>query len=180
MAADSGPVRVGPIDVVPWHVRSPAHAGSGNAEAGWSGIASPATFPQSIVRSSMFLLRPQLVPRSGRLLWSGGGWKKDVCRGGGNRRSQSRVKKRLSNDGVFENAPPHSACPARSWQRSPGGVSFEPEKSAKQTFALCGQVVDVANDAEEEQEGLKEITDCRFEMEDGRGRQICNSDFLLP
>jgi hypothetical protein len=37
------------------------------------------------------------------------------------------------------------------------GVSFEPEKSAKQTFALCGQVVDVANHAEEEEEGLKEM-----------------------
>jgi hypothetical protein len=41
------------------------------------------------------------------------------------------------------------------------GVSFEPQKSAKQTFALCGQVVDLANDAEndaeEEEEGLKEM-----------------------
>ena len=65
------------------------------------------------------------------------------------------LKKPLSNDGVAEDAAPDSACPAPSWQRGPVRVSFEPGGSAKQTFAIRGHVVDLVNDAEEEEEGSK-------------------------
>jgi hypothetical protein len=65
------------------------------------------------------------------------------------------LKKPLSNDGVADDAAPDSACPAPLWQRSPIRVSFEPAGGAKQTFAIRGHVVDVVNDAEEEEEGTK-------------------------
>jgi len=64
------------------------------------------------------------------------------------------LKKPLSNDGVPDDAAPDSACPAPSWQRSPIRASFEPAGGAKQTFAIRGHVVDLVNDAEEE-EGSK-------------------------
>jgi hypothetical protein len=65
------------------------------------------------------------------------------------------LKKPLSNDGVAEDAAPDSACTAPSWQRGPVRVSFEAGSSAKQTFAIRGHVVDLVNDAEEEEEGSK-------------------------
>ena len=65
------------------------------------------------------------------------------------------LKKPLSNEGIAEDAAPDSACPAPSWQRGPARVSFEPAGSAKQTFAIRGHVVDLINDAEEEEEGSK-------------------------
>jgi len=65
------------------------------------------------------------------------------------------LKKPLSNDGVPDDAAPDSACPAPLWQRSPARVSFEPVSGAKQTFAIRGHVVDLVNDAEEEEEGSK-------------------------
>jgi hypothetical protein len=65
------------------------------------------------------------------------------------------LKKELSNVGVTEDAAPDSACPAPSWQRSPVRVSFEAAGAAKQTFAIRGHVVDLVNDAEEEEEGSK-------------------------
>ncbi|MFZ1140102.1 MAG: hypothetical protein WAN76_13040 [Candidatus Sulfotelmatobacter sp.] len=65
------------------------------------------------------------------------------------------LKKPLSNDGVAEDAAPDSACPAPSWQRSPVRVSFEPGGSARQTFAIRGHVVDVVDDADEEEEGSR-------------------------
>ena len=65
------------------------------------------------------------------------------------------LKKELSSEGVPEDAAPDSACPAPSWQRRPVRVSFEPAGSAKQTFAIWGHVVDLVNDAEEEEEGSK-------------------------
>jgi hypothetical protein len=65
------------------------------------------------------------------------------------------LKRPLSNDGVAEDAAPDSACTAPSWQRGPVRVSFEPGGSAKQTFAIRGHVVDLVNDAEEEEEGSK-------------------------
>ena len=65
------------------------------------------------------------------------------------------LNKPLSNDGVPDDAAPDSACPAPAWQRSPVRVSFEPAGGAKQTFAIRGHVVDVVNDAEEEDEGSK-------------------------
>ena len=65
------------------------------------------------------------------------------------------LKKPLSNDGVPDDAAPDSACPAPLWQRSPARVSFEPVSGANQTFAIRGHVVDLVNDAEEEEEGSK-------------------------
>ena len=62
------------------------------------------------------------------------------------------LKKPLSNEGMPDDAPPDSACPIPSWQRSPMRVSFDPEGGAKQTFAIRGHVVDLVNDAEEEEE----------------------------
>ena len=65
------------------------------------------------------------------------------------------LKKELSNAGMAEDAAPDSACPAPAWQRGPMRVSFEAAVGAKQTFAIRGHVVDLVNDAEEEEEGTK-------------------------
>ena len=65
------------------------------------------------------------------------------------------LKKEMSGEGVSEDAAPDSACAAPAWQRSPARVSFEPVGGAKQTFAIRGHVVDLVNDAEEEEEGSK-------------------------
>ncbi len=65
------------------------------------------------------------------------------------------LNKPLSNDGIADDAAPDSACPAPVWQRSPVRLSFEPAGGAKQTFAIRGHVVDVVNDAEDEDEGSK-------------------------
>jgi hypothetical protein len=65
------------------------------------------------------------------------------------------LNKSLSNEGVLDDAPPDSACPAPFWQRSPMRVSFEPAGAAKETFAIRGHVVDLVNDVEEEEEGSK-------------------------
>jgi len=61
------------------------------------------------------------------------------------------LKKPLSNEGVAEDAEPDSACPAPSWQRAPVRVTFEPGGDAKQTFSIRGHVVDLVNDAEDEE-----------------------------
>lgn len=61
------------------------------------------------------------------------------------------LKQPLSDGGVPDDAAPDSACPAPTWQRSPARVSFEPAAGAKQTFAIRGHVVDLVNDAEEEE-----------------------------
>jgi hypothetical protein len=68
------------------------------------------------------------------------------------------LKKELSNiggssAGVAEDVAPDSACPAPAWQRGPVRVSFEAAGVVRQTFAIRGHVVDVVNDAEEEEEG---------------------------
>ena len=63
------------------------------------------------------------------------------------------LKKQLSNEGVSEDAAPDSACPVPIWQRGPVRVSFETVGGSKQTFAIRGHVVDLVNDAEEEEEG---------------------------
>jgi len=65
------------------------------------------------------------------------------------------LKKALAGDGLSDDAAPDSACPAPSWQRDPARVSFQPPGGAKETFAIRGHVVDVVNDAEEEEEGTK-------------------------
>lgn len=62
------------------------------------------------------------------------------------------LKKELSSDGVPDDAGPDSACVAPVWQRGPVRVSFEAGGSAKETFAIRGHVVDLVNDAEEEDE----------------------------
>ncbi len=61
------------------------------------------------------------------------------------------LKKPLSSDAVDEDAAPDSACPVPSWQRSPIRISFEPDGSPKQTFAIRGHAVDLVNDEEEEE-----------------------------
>ena len=65
------------------------------------------------------------------------------------------LKKALSNDGVPDDSAPDSACPVPAWQRAPMRVSFEPSGTTKQTFAIRGHVVDLVNDAEEEEAGSK-------------------------
>jgi hypothetical protein len=64
-------------------------------------------------------------------------------------------KKSLSSDGAKGDAEPDSACLAPVWQRNPTPVSFEAAGAETQTFALRGQVVDVVNDAEEEEDAPK-------------------------
>jgi hypothetical protein len=54
-----------------------------------------------------------------------------------------------------DDAAPDSACPTPGWQRSPVRVSFEAVGGVKQTFPIRGQVVDLINDAEENDEGSK-------------------------
>ena len=56
-----------------------------------------------------------------------------------------------ANDGAASDL----ACPPPSWQRAPVRVSFEPSGDAKQTFAIRGHVVDLVNDAEDEEEASK-------------------------
>jgi hypothetical protein len=65
------------------------------------------------------------------------------------------LKKLLSGDGVKDGAAPDSACPVPIWQRNPTRVSFEAAGAQKQTFAIRGQVVDLVNDAEEEEDAPK-------------------------
>ena len=62
------------------------------------------------------------------------------------------VLKKALAEGVAEDAAPDSACPAPVWQRGPVRVSFQPASGAKETFAIRGHIVDVVNDAEEEDE----------------------------
>jgi hypothetical protein len=59
------------------------------------------------------------------------------------------LKKTLSSDSIKDDASPDSACPLPEWQRNPTRVSFE-AAGEKQTFAIRGQVVDLVNDADEE------------------------------
>ncbi|MGC2447767.1 MAG: hypothetical protein WA477_08985 [Candidatus Sulfotelmatobacter sp.] len=60
------------------------------------------------------------------------------------------VLKKALSEGIPEDAPADSACPVPVWQRAPARVSFE-AAGAKQTFAIRGHVVDVVNDAEDEE-----------------------------
>lgn len=65
------------------------------------------------------------------------------------------LKKLLSNDGVKDDAAPDSACSTPVWQRNPARVRFEAAGAQKQTFAIRGQVVDLVNDAEEDEDAPK-------------------------
>jgi hypothetical protein len=62
------------------------------------------------------------------------------------------LKKEISSTGVPDDAAPDSACPVPLWQRGPVRVSFEPAGGPKETFAIRGHVVDLVNDAEEEED----------------------------
>jgi hypothetical protein len=62
------------------------------------------------------------------------------------------VLKKLLAAGLPENAAPDSVCPAPTWQRTPTRVSFAPTGGDKQTFAIHGSVVDLVNDADDEDE----------------------------
>jgi hypothetical protein len=68
-------------------------------------------------------------------------------------RRKAVLKKELSSTGVADDAAPDSACPAPTWERGPVRVSFEPAGGARQAFAIRGHVVDLVEDAEEEEEG---------------------------
>ena len=65
------------------------------------------------------------------------------------------LKKALASDGVPDDAAPDSACQMPIWQKNPAQVTFAPLGGAKQTFAIRGHVVDLVNDAEDEDEGTK-------------------------
>jgi hypothetical protein len=51
-----------------------------------------------------------------------------------------------------DDAGPDAACSVPVWQRSPIRVSFEAPGSDKQTFAIRGHIVDLVNDAVEDDE----------------------------
>jgi hypothetical protein len=53
-----------------------------------------------------------------------------------------------------EDSAADAACPLPVWQRNPTRVSFEPASGEKQTFAVHGQVVDLATE-EEDGEGTQ-------------------------
>jgi len=65
------------------------------------------------------------------------------------------LKKVLSSDGIFDDAGADSACLAPVWQRNPARVAFAVLGAEKQTFAIRGHVVDIVNDAEDEEEGSR-------------------------
>jgi hypothetical protein len=46
---------------------------------------------------------------------------------------------------------PDSECPAPTWERSPMRVTFQPDDDQKVVFSLRNRVVDVVNDAEDEE-----------------------------
>jgi len=60
------------------------------------------------------------------------------------------VLKKLLGETAGEDAP-DSECPAPRWQRGPTRVTFEPEQGQALTFSVRGHVVDIVNDAEEEE-----------------------------
>lgn len=65
------------------------------------------------------------------------------------------LRKTLSGNGLPDDAAPDSACSSPAWQRGPARVSFETTGGTKQTFAIRGHVVDLLNDAEEEEDAAK-------------------------
>jgi hypothetical protein len=60
------------------------------------------------------------------------------------------VLKKPLEVGVPDAAAADSLCTAPVWQRRPPRVSFEPVGGEKQTFAIRGHVVDLVNEAEDE------------------------------
>lgn len=59
------------------------------------------------------------------------------------------LRKQLS-EALPDDSAPDSACETPVWQRSPARVSFEAVGVTKQTYAIRGHVVDIVNDAEDE------------------------------
>lgn len=64
------------------------------------------------------------------------------------------VLKKALPEGLPDDAQPDTACPTPTWQRGPMRVTFA-AASEKLTFAIRGHIVDVVNDAEEEEEASK-------------------------
>jgi hypothetical protein len=62
------------------------------------------------------------------------------------------VRKLLSSNGLQDDAAADSACSVPIWQRNPIRVSFEAAGAPRQTFSIRGQVVDVVNDAEDDED----------------------------
>ena len=60
------------------------------------------------------------------------------------------LKKALAGT-LSDDAGPDAACPAPTWLRTATRVTFESQKDTKQTFAIRGHVVDLVDDAEEEE-----------------------------
>jgi hypothetical protein len=67
-------------------------------------------------------------------------------------RRKAVLKKQFSNDNLPDDAPPDSACLPAQWQRNPVRVSFERAGSPKETYAIRGHVIDLVNDAGDEDE----------------------------
>jgi hypothetical protein len=65
------------------------------------------------------------------------------------------LKKLLASDGLKDDAAPDSACSTPVWQRNPTRVSFEAGAAQKQSFTIRGQIVDLVNDAEEDEDAPK-------------------------
>jgi hypothetical protein len=66
-------------------------------------------------------------------------------------RHKAVLKKQFSNDSLPDDAPPDSACLPAQWQRNPTRVSFE-RAGAKETYSIRGHIVDLVNDAADEDE----------------------------
>lgn len=60
------------------------------------------------------------------------------------------LKKLLDGNGLPDDSQPDSACQPPLWQRNPTRVTFEVGGAQRQTFTIRGQVVDLVNDAEDE------------------------------
>ena len=60
------------------------------------------------------------------------------------------VLKKLLGEAAGEDVP-DSECPAPLWQRGPTRVTFQPEQGQTLTFSVRGHIVDIVNDAEEEE-----------------------------
>jgi hypothetical protein len=66
------------------------------------------------------------------------------------------LKKPMASAAVTEKAGPDSACAMPSWQQAPVRVSFETTNGDKETFSIRGHVVDLVNDADDQEEESKE------------------------
>jgi hypothetical protein len=65
-------------------------------------------------------------------------------------RHKPLLKKPFEVISIPDDAAPDSACPAPEWQRNPARATFEPLGASRQTFAIRGHIVDLINDADEQ------------------------------